>query len=105
MFSSTFPIKAGDKTPATVIAENDVKTDRSEETLKDRPSRKGKKKEKEPVEKPSTKSRIEKRLLVLPLDASVISLLLLIILGSFYVVCRFLSSCAEQLILAVTLVL
>lgn len=84
--SGNSEVDAGDKTPATVIAENDVKTDRSEETLKDRPSRKGKKKEKEPVEKPSTKSRIEKRLLVLPLDASVISLLLLIILGSFYVV-------------------
>ncbi|KAK3024915.1 hypothetical protein RJ639_043230, partial [Escallonia herrerae] len=63
-----------------------VKADKIEESAKERPSRKNKKKEKETVEKPSVKSRIEKRLLVLPLESSVIALLLLVLLGAFYVV-------------------
>ncbi|KAK2645586.1 hypothetical protein Ddye_020781 [Dipteronia dyeriana] len=82
----------GDTSSSSVVAENDAaKPDKSEETLKERPSRKNKKKEKEQVEKASvektsTKSKKEKRLLVLPLEASVIALLLLVFLGSFYVV-------------------
>ena len=63
-----------------------VKTEKTE-TSKDRPSRKSKKKEKEHVEKPPTKAKAEKkRLLALPLEASLISLLLLVLLGAFYVV-------------------
>ncbi|TXG61446.1 hypothetical protein EZV62_012809 [Acer yangbiense] len=83
---------AGDTSSSGVVAENDAaKPDKSEEKLKERPSRKNKKKEKElvekaSVEKTSTKSKIEKRLLVLPLEASVIALLLLVFLGAFYVV-------------------
>lgn len=69
-----------------------AKTDKSEDTLKERPSRKNRKKEKEPVEQPSVKSRIEKRLLVLPLEASILAIFLLVLLGAFYVVCNFLPS-------------
>ena len=64
-----------------------VKTEKPEEALKDRPSRKSKKKEREHVAKPSAKAKAEKkRLLALPLEASLISLLLLVLLGAFYVV-------------------
>ncbi|GKV06683.1 hypothetical protein SLEP1_g18541 [Rubroshorea leprosula] len=74
--------------PVTVEGQTEVtKTDKSGVTLKERPSRKNKKKEKEQLEKPSVKSKAEKkRLLVLPLEASVIALLLLVLLGGFYVV-------------------
>lgn len=63
-----------------------AKTGKSEDTVKERPSKKNRKKEKENVEKPSVKSQIKKRLLVLPLEASVIAVLLLVLLGAFYVV-------------------
>uniref|UniRef100_A0A5B7AKT2 dolichyl-diphosphooligosaccharide--protein glycotransferase n=2 Tax=Davidia involucrata TaxID=16924 RepID=A0A5B7AKT2_DAVIN len=69
------------------VSGNDaVKTDKNEDSVKERPSKKNKKKEKENVEKASIKSQIEKRLLVLPLEASVIAILLLVLLGAFYVV-------------------
>ncbi|XP_062149477.1 dolichyl-diphosphooligosaccharide--protein glycosyltransferase subunit STT3A-like isoform X2 [Alnus glutinosa] len=61
-------------------------TEKSEDALKKRPSKKNRKKEKEHVEKPSVKSQIKKRLLVLRLEASVIAILLLVLLGAFYVV-------------------
>lgn len=80
-------IKAGDSSSDSAVAQNDVvKTEKSEDALKERPSKKNRKKEKEHVEKPSVKSQIKKRLLVLPLEASVISILLLVLLGAFYVV-------------------
>lgn len=85
-------IKAGDTSSGSVVPQNDaVKTDKSEETLKERPSRKNKKKEREQAEKDhaeksSAKSKSEKRLLVLPLEASLIGLLLLVFMGAFYVV-------------------
>ncbi|KAK9102340.1 hypothetical protein Sjap_019594 [Stephania japonica] len=60
--------------------------DKSEGTLKERPQKKSKKKEKEPLEKASIKSQIEKKLLVLPLESSVLAILLLVLLGAFYVV-------------------
>ncbi|KAE8682854.1 Dolichyl-diphosphooligosaccharide--protein glycosyltransferase subunit STT3A [Hibiscus syriacus] len=84
--SSNKEVDAAETSSATAEAQNDaVKTEKSEETSKNRPSKKSKKKEKE--EKPSTKAKAEKkRLLALPLDSSVISLLLLILLGAFYVV-------------------
>lgn len=65
-----------------------VKTEKSEDLVKERSSRKSKKKEKEKenVEKVSLGSRIERRLLVLPLEASLIAILLLVLLGAFYVV-------------------
>ena len=93
---SFFVIKAGDNISDSTIAQNDVakmaKTNKSEDTLKERPSRKNRKKEKEPVEQPSIRSRIEKRLLVLPLEASILAILLLVFLGAFYVVYNFLLS-------------
>ncbi|KAL7093657.1 hypothetical protein ACP275_11G052700 [Erythranthe tilingii] len=77
-------INAGD---ATNVTPNDaVKTEKSEDSVKERSSRKSKKKEKENVEKASSVSRKEKRLLVLPLEASIIAVFLLVLLGAFYVV-------------------
>ncbi|KAI3714667.1 hypothetical protein L6452_21625 [Arctium lappa] len=63
-----------------------IKTDKREDSLKERPSRKNKKKDKEIVEKPSVKSKIEKRPLVLPVEASFFALFLTVLLGAFYVV-------------------
>ncbi|KAI3857588.1 hypothetical protein MKW98_028852 [Papaver atlanticum] len=83
---------AGDITSGDVVqngvtkADSNAAAEKSEETLKERPSKKNKKKEKEPVVKASIKSKIQKRLLVLPLEASIIALLLLILLGAFYVI-------------------
>ncbi|XVE70479.1 hypothetical protein DITRI_Ditri10aG0075600 [Diplodiscus trichospermus] len=86
--SSNAEVDAGEASSATAEAPNNaVKAEKPEETSKDRTSRKSKKKEREQVEKPSVKAKAEKkRLLALPLEASVISLLLLILLGAFYVV-------------------
>ncbi|CAK9329434.1 unnamed protein product [Citrullus colocynthis] len=69
-----------------VIQHDVVKAEKSEDTVKERPSKKNRKKEKEPVEKPSVKSQIRKRLLVLPFATSIIALFLLVLLGAFYVV-------------------
>ncbi|KAJ4951488.1 hypothetical protein NE237_028320 [Protea cynaroides] len=84
---------AGDTTSSTTVTPSDVvktekqpPTDNSEDTIKERTSKKKKKKEKEHVEKVSLKSQIQKRLLVLPLDTSIIGILLLVLLGAFYVV-------------------
>ena len=92
VLSLTLTIKAGETSSGSVITENHVaKTDKTEDTLKERPARRNKKKDKEPVavEKPSIKSKIEKRLLVLPLEASIIAIFLLVLLGAFYVVISF----------------
>ncbi|KAK6774442.1 hypothetical protein RDI58_029681 [Solanum bulbocastanum] len=69
------------------VTQNDkVKPDRNEELPKEKASRK-KKKEKENVEKaPIATKKSEKRLLMLPMEASVVAILLLILLGAFYVV-------------------
>ncbi|MCI17024.1 dolichyl-diphosphooligosaccharide-protein glycosyltransferase, partial [Trifolium medium] len=40
----------------------------------------------ESVEKPSSKSQIKKRLSVLPLETSIIAIVLLVLLGAFYVI-------------------
>ncbi|VVA10503.1 PREDICTED: dolichyl-diphosphooligosaccharide-- [Prunus dulcis] len=80
-------VDAGDTSSESTVPQTEVpKTDKSGETLKERPSRKNRKKEKEPVEKPSIKSQIEKRLLVLPFEGSVLAIFLLVLLGAFYVV-------------------
>jgi len=92
--------KAGDTNVESSVAQNDVvkvdkqvEADKSEEISRDKPSKKNRKKdkekekEKETVEKAPTKSRNEKRLLVLPMEASAVAIILLIVLGSFYVVC------------------
>lgn len=78
-------IKAGDASSENVVPNDTVKTDKSEETSKER-TKKSRKKEKEPVEKPPSKSQIKKRLLVLPMEASIIAIFLLVLLGAFYVV-------------------
>ena len=56
--------------------------------MKERPSRKNKKKEKDVVvkEKSSVKSKTEKRPLVLPGEVSFFALFLTVLLGAFYVV-------------------
>ena len=57
--------------------------------MKERPSRKNKKKEKDAVvvkEKSSVKSKTEKRPLVLPAEVSFFALFLTVLLGAFYVV-------------------
>ncbi|KAI7987085.1 Dolichyl-diphosphooligosaccharide--protein glycosyltransferase subunit STT3A [Camellia lanceoleosa] len=97
---------AGDTSSGSVVSQNEMmktqknedlakerpskKTDKNEDSLKERPSKKHKKKEKEKekenVEKTSVKAQIEKRLLVLPLEASAIAIFLLVLLGAFYVV-------------------
>ncbi|KAI5556947.1 hypothetical protein BDE02_18G068300 [Populus trichocarpa] len=80
-------IKSRDTSLNTNGEHNDIaKTEKMDETVKERPSKKNRKKEKEPVEKASIRSRIERRLLVLPLEASVIAIILLVLLGAFYVV-------------------
>ncbi|KAG1367809.1 Dolichyl-diphosphooligosaccharide--protein glycosyltransferase subunit STT3A [Cocos nucifera] len=86
---------AGDINSVSSIAQNDASkidshatTNKSETVSKERPSRKNRKKEKEKeiVEKVPSNSENKKRLLVLPLEASAVSILLLIVLGGFYVV-------------------
>ncbi|GLT51703.1 hypothetical protein SLA2020_250960 [Shorea laevis] len=87
-FPTNSEVDAGDGNPITVEAKNDAaKTDKTGGPSKDRPSRKNKKKEKGQAERPSAKGKPEKkRLLVLPLGASILALLLLVLLGAFYVV-------------------
>ncbi|KAM0945743.1 putative dolichyl-diphosphooligosaccharide--protein glycotransferase [Dioscorea sansibarensis] len=94
---------AEDASSGSSISENDTKkadkqvpTIKAEEGLREKPSKKNRKKEKETVEKVPkereatekvhAKSPREKRLLVLPLEASAVAILMLIILGAFYVV-------------------
>ncbi|KAM1478984.1 hypothetical protein ACFX2I_026340 [Malus domestica] len=80
-------VDAGETSSENTVSQNEVpKTDKRADTLKERPSRKNRKKEKEPVEKPSIKSQIEKRLLVLPFEGSILAIFLLVLLGAFYVV-------------------
>ncbi|CAN0900076.1 Dolichyl-diphosphooligosaccharide--protein glycosyltransferase subunit STT3A, partial [Linum grandiflorum] len=69
---------------SSVVAQDDAP--KTEEVPKEKPQRKNKKKEKENVEKVPTPARTERRLLVLPLEASFIAVLLLVLLGAFYVV-------------------
>ncbi|XP_038700903.1 dolichyl-diphosphooligosaccharide--protein glycosyltransferase subunit STT3A-like isoform X1 [Tripterygium wilfordii] len=82
-------VDAGDNSAGSVVAQNDAaRIEKSEDKLRERPSKKNKKKEKEKenVEMASLKPKKEKRLLVLPLVASAIAIFLLVILGAFYVV-------------------
>ncbi|KAL8102459.1 dolichyl-diphosphooligosaccharide--protein glycosyltransferase subunit STT3A-like [Apium graveolens] len=79
----------GSEPSGDVIRNDIVKTDRHDEPVKERPLRRNKKKDKENMEKaskPSIKSKIENKLLVLPLETSIIALFLLVLLGAFYVV-------------------
>lgn len=86
VFAFLLTIKSGDTTSADSKSDV-VKAAKNEEPVKVRHSRKSKK-EKENVEKAPSSSRPEKRLLTLPPEVSVIALLLLALLGAFYVVCN-----------------
>ncbi|KAL0917782.1 hypothetical protein M5K25_012870 [Dendrobium thyrsiflorum] len=84
---------AGDTKDENPTAQNDVlKADKQvaannkTEDVKERPSKKNRKKDKENTEKAPVKSHNEKRLLVLPLEASAIAIILLVVLGSLYVI-------------------
>ncbi|KAG9439872.1 hypothetical protein H6P81_020037 [Aristolochia fimbriata] len=82
---------AGDATLESVGLQSNVvqaekSNEKADENLKERASKKNKKREKESVEKIPLKTRSEKRLLVLPFETSFIGILLLIIMGSFYVI-------------------
>ncbi|XP_021649308.2 dolichyl-diphosphooligosaccharide--protein glycosyltransferase subunit STT3A isoform X1 [Hevea brasiliensis] len=85
--SGSSQVDSGDASSSTVVAQNDAgKAEKTEDTAKERPSKKSKKKEKGIVDKPSLKAKIERRLLVLPFEASIFAILLLVLLGAFYVV-------------------
>ncbi|KAE9464445.1 hypothetical protein C3L33_03612, partial [Rhododendron williamsianum] len=100
--SGSSQIDAGDTSSGTAVIQNETmkidkkedsakertsrKTEKHEDLSKERPSKKHKKKEKEKVEKISVKPQEEKRLLVLPVETSVLGIFLLVLLGAFYVV-------------------
>uniref|UniRef100_A0A2P2LZN7 dolichyl-diphosphooligosaccharide--protein glycotransferase n=4 Tax=Rhizophora mucronata TaxID=61149 RepID=A0A2P2LZN7_RHIMU len=72
---------------STAVARNDVaKAEKAQEASKTRPSKKNKKKEKDIVEKESVTPHSDRRHLILPMEASVISIFLLVLLGAFYVI-------------------
>ncbi|CAF2368742.1 unnamed protein product [Brassica napus] len=76
-----------DKTSTNNETKDDASSAKGEKVAKERPSKKGKKKEREPADKPTVKSKIvKKRALVLPLETSIVALRLLIMLGAFYVI-------------------
>ncbi|KAG6772126.1 hypothetical protein POTOM_023522 [Populus tomentosa] len=82
-------IKSGDTRTSTDGEQNDIaNTEKVDKIVKGRLSKKNKKNENEPVERASVKSRIERRILVLPFETSVIVIILLVLLGAFYVVYR-----------------
>ncbi|XP_071723579.1 dolichyl-diphosphooligosaccharide--protein glycosyltransferase subunit STT3A-like [Rutidosis leptorrhynchoides] len=88
--SETIQNKANDTASASNVSlqNNGTEKDRKEDSVKERPSKKNKKKEKEIVQKPSSskKAQPEKRLMVLPVEASVFALFLAVLLAAFYVV-------------------
>lgn len=78
--SEVVPNELKDESKATLL-------EKDKEPLREKSSKKNRKKEKENVEKVSDKKEHKKRSLLLPLEASAVGILLLIVLGSFYVVC------------------
>jgi dolichyl-diphosphooligosaccharide--protein glycosyltransferase len=78
--SEVVPNELKDESKATLL-------EKDKEPLREKSSKKNGKKEKENVEKVSDKKEHKKRSLLLPLEASAVGILLLIVLGSFYVVC------------------
>lgn len=83
---------------SVILNRNEAKEDKSEDSIKERPSKKNKKKEKEKEKDKdkdkekenagtsSSRSRAERRPLVLPVEASVLAIFLLVLLVAFYVV-------------------
>jgi dolichyl-diphosphooligosaccharide---protein glycosyltransferase len=88
-----FPLKMkpGDSNPenssASVASTSSTKSEnRTETAAKEKPPKKNRKKEKEVAESASVRPKKERRLLVLPFELSMMGILLLIVLGGFYVV-------------------
>lgn len=81
-------LKSGDSSPesSTNSTKSENRNEKSETAPKEKPSKKNRKKEKEMAESVPVKPKKEKRLLVLPFELSVMGILLLIVLGGFYVV-------------------
>lgn len=77
--SETVPNELKDESKPTLL-------EKDKEPLRERPSKKNRKKEKENVEKVLDKKEQKKWPLLLPLEASAVGILLLIVLGSFYVI-------------------
>ncbi|CAL4894475.1 unnamed protein product [Urochloa decumbens] len=71
---------------STNTTKSENRNEKSETAPKEKPSKKNRKKEKEVAESVPVKPKREKRLLVLPFELSVMGILLLIVLGGFYVV-------------------
>ncbi|KAK8921063.1 Dolichyl-diphosphooligosaccharide--protein glycosyltransferase subunit STT3A [Platanthera zijinensis] len=79
--------KDGSSTVQSDVVEEDNKMiDNKTEFVKERPSKKSRKKDKEIVEKTRSKSRNQKRLMILPLEASSVAILLIVVLISLYVI-------------------
>nr|TKS16402.1 hypothetical protein D5086_0000024500 [Populus alba] len=84
--SETSQVDSGDTRTSTDGEQNDIaNTEKVDKIVKGRLLKKNKKNENEPVERASVKSRIERRILVLHFEASVIVIILLVLLGAFYV--------------------
>lgn len=81
-------LKSGDSSPesSSNSTKSENRNEKSEIAPKEKPSKKNRKKEKEVAESVPAKPKKEKRLLVLPFELSVMGILLLIVLGGFYVV-------------------
>nr|CAB3464694.1 unnamed protein product [Digitaria exilis] len=82
-------LKSGDSSTerATNSTKSENGNEKSETAPKEKPSKKNRKKEKEMAESvPVKPNKKEKRLLVLPFELSIMGILLLIVLGGFYVV-------------------
>ncbi|CAA7397349.1 unnamed protein product [Spirodela intermedia] len=87
---------AGDSTSENSASQTEPKAskhtpgEKSEEITKEKQPKKNRKKEKEKekgtVEKVSNKKQSEKRALILPLEVSVVAILLIVLLGAFYVI-------------------
>ncbi|OEL17970.1 Dolichyl-diphosphooligosaccharide--protein glycosyltransferase subunit STT3A [Dichanthelium oligosanthes] len=86
--SSAAVSASGDSSPesSTNSTKSENRNEKSETVPKERPSKKNRKKEKEAAESVPVKPKKEKRLLALPFELSVMGILLLIVLGGFYVV-------------------
>jgi dolichyl-diphosphooligosaccharide---protein glycosyltransferase len=93
---SLFPLKMkpGDSSPenssasvaSTSSTKSENRTEKFETAAKEKPSKKNRKKEKKVAESTSVRPKKERTLLVLPFELSMIGILLLIVLGGFYVV-------------------
>ncbi|AQK87831.1 Dolichyl-diphosphooligosaccharide--protein glycosyltransferase subunit STT3A [Zea mays] len=82
------PTSSGDSSPesSTNSTKNENRNEKHEIAPKEKTSKKNRKKEKEVAESVPVKPKKENRLLVLPFELSVMGILLLIVLGGFYVV-------------------